>query len=233
LPDIITIFMKGLNMVQNELNIIVCIKSMIYNVSKAHLNKSEALYSFNSFNHTALEYGFRLRGEFGGRVDVLSIGPMSSMKVMREVLAMGADRAVLLSDPALADSNALNTIAALSAAIRSMAPYDLVLFGTDKGDRTCDRIGSQTARMLNLPFITGVERIVLRPNELRGYRSADGQITETFETRFPAALTIHPHIFKVRDEELFGITAAFEDLEVDVYSLADLGLKAKSVHTCH
>jgi len=220
-------------MVQNELNIIVCIKTVIYNVSKTHLNCSKALSNFNSSNYAALECGFRLRGEFGGRVDVLSIGPLSSVKVMREALAMGADRAVLLSDPALADSNALNIIKALSAAIRSMAPYDLVLFSTHKGDSASDQIGLQTARMLDLPLISGVEHIMLRPNELRGYRSANGRMTETFETRFPVALTIHPHMFKVRDKELMGITAAFEDLEVDVYSLADLDLEAKSIRTHH
>jgi electron transfer flavoprotein beta subunit len=219
-------------MMQNELNIIVCIKTVLYNVSKAHLNQSEAFYGFKSFNHTALEYGFRLRGEFGGRVDVLSIGPMSSMKVMREVLALGADRAVLLSDPALANSTTLNIITALSAAIKSMAPYDLVFFGTHGDDRTGAQIGPKTARMLNLPFITGVERIMLKPNELRGYRTTK-KTKETFETRFPAALAVHPHMFKARNEDLFGITAAFEDLEVDVYSLADIGLGAKSIHTRH
>ena len=189
--------------------------------------------NFNFFDHAALECGFRLRSEFGGRVDVLSIGPMSSMKLMREALAMGADRAVLLSDPALADSNVSNMITALSASIKSMAPFDLILFGAHKGDTSSDQMGPQTAQMLSLPFINGAVSIMLGPNELRGQYSTDGHFVETFETKFPAALDIDPQMFKARDIGSFGITAAFEDLEVDVYSLADIGIKTQFTRPHH
>jgi electron transfer flavoprotein beta subunit len=217
---------------QNELNIIVCIKMAPLGTAKAHLRSSEERFEPNFFDHTALEYGFRLRGKFGGRVDVLSIGPMSTMKLMRETLAMGADRAVLLSDPALVNTNAFNMTRALSAAIKSMAPYDLVLFGSHQGDNPNDQIGSKTARMLNLPFLIDVERIWLGASELRGQRNINHTL-ETFEMSFPTALTIQPQKVKSRNRSIFGITAAFEDLEVDVYSLADVGFKAHSVSTYH
>ena len=217
---------------QNELNIIVCIKMAPLDTVREHSRFSEEQFEPNFFDHTALEYGFRLRGEFGGRVDVLSIGPMSTMELMRETLAMGADRAVLLSDPALVDTNALNMTRALSAAIRSMAPYDLILFGSHQGDNPNDQIGSKTAGMLNLPFLTGVERIWLGPSELRGQRNINHAL-ETFEMSFPTALAIHPQKIKSCNGRIFGITAAFEDLEVDVYSLADVDFKAHSVNTYH
>jgi electron transfer flavoprotein beta subunit len=217
---------------QNELNIIVCIKMAPLDTIKAHLRSSEELFEPNFFDHTALEYGFRLRGEFGGRVDVLSIGPMSSMKLMRETLALGADRAVLLSDPALVDANTLNMTRVLSAAIRSMAPYDLILFGSHQGDNPNDQIGLKTARMLNLPFLTGVERIWLGSSELRGQRNINHTL-ETFEMSFPTALAFHPQKVNACNRSIFGITAAFEDLEVDVYSLADVGFETPSVSTYH
>jgi electron transfer flavoprotein beta subunit len=219
-------------MMQNELNIIVCIKTAPSDTVREHFGSSEERFEPNFFDHTALEYGFRLRGEFGGRVDVLSIGPMSTMKLMRETLAMGADRAVLLSDPALVNTDALNMTKALSAAIRLMVPYDLVLFGSHQGDRPNDQIGPKTASLLNLPFLIGVDSILSGASELRGQRNVNHQL-ETFEMSFPAALAIHTKQVNSRNRGIFGITAAFEDLEVDVYSLADIGLKAHSVNTYH
>ena len=216
---------------QNELNIIVCIKMAPLDTVREHSRFSEEQFEPNFFDHTALEYGFRLRGEFGGRVDVLSIGPMSTMELMRETLAMGADRAVLLCDPALVATNALNMTRALSAAIKSMVPYDLVLFGSHQGDSPSE-IGPKTARLLNLPFLIGVDSILSGASELRGQRNVNHKL-KTFEMSFPAALAMHPPNAKAHNGGIFGITAAFEDLEVDVYSLADIGLKAHSVNTYH
>lgn len=215
-------------MVQNELNIIVCVKAVVLKAPKGRLIRSEESCEINPFDRAALECGFRLRGEFGGRVDVLSMGPLTSLAVMREALAMGADRAVLLSDPALAGSDTLSTATALCAAIKKMNNFDLILFGTRSADSDTGQVGPQTAQMLDLPFVNRVHRIVPKFKELRIQRSAD-QFLETFETRFPAALAVEQQAFKARDVGLFGIRAAFEDLEVDIWSLADVGLDPKCV----
>lgn len=215
-------------MVQNELNIIVCIKAVVLKAPKGRLIRSEESCEINPFDRAALECGFRLRGEFGGRVDVLSMGPLASMGVMREALAMGADRAVLLSDPALAGSDTLATATALSAAIKTMNSFDLILFGTRSADSDTGQVGPQTAQMLNLPFVNRVNKIFPEAKGLRVQRSAD-QFLETFEVDFPAALAIEQQAYKARDVGLFGIGAAFEDLEVDIRSLADIGLEPRSV----
>lgn len=215
-------------MAQNELNIVVCIKAVVLSAPQGRLIRSEELCEINPFDRAALECAFRLRGEFGGRVDVLSMGPPASKNVMQEALAMGADRAVLLSDDALSGSDTLATARALSAAISSMQSYDLLLFGTRSADSDTGHVGPQTAQMLGLPFVTGVQNIVTAPDGLRIQRKADHYL-ETFEVDFPAALAIGPQAFKVRDIGLFGITAAFEDLEVDIWSLADIGLEPQAV----
>lgn len=215
-------------MAQNELNIIVCIKAVVFKAPKGRLIRSEELCELNPFDRAALECGFRLRSEFGGRMDVLSMGPSSAVGVMREALAMGADRAVLLCDPALAGSDTLATARALSAAVKTMGPFDLLLFGTRSADSDTGQVGPQTAQMLDLPFVAGVQTITPVATGFQVQRSAD-HFLETYEIDLPAAMTIASQAFKPRNVGLLGIAAAFEDLEVDLLTLADIGLDAGEV----
>ncbi len=215
-------------MAQNELNIIVCIKAVVMKASNGSLVRSEEACELNPFDRSALECGFRLRSELGGRVDVLSMGPIAVMGVMREALALGADRAVLLSDAELVGSDTLATATALAAAIRCLPSADLVLFGARSADSDTGQVGPETAQLLDLPFLSGVQLIEPISDGIRVQRHID-HFSEIYEAKFPVALGIHPQAFKARDVDLFGITAAFEDLEVDIWSLDDLDIDRRGV----
>ncbi len=214
---------KGFYMAQNELNIIVCIKAVVMKSSNGRLSRSEEACELNPFDRSALECGFRLRSEFGGRIDVLSMGPIAVMGVMREALALGADRAILLNDPHLVGSDTLATAMALAAAIRCLPSADLILFGARSADSDTGQVGPETAQLLDLPFLSGVQLIEPTSDGIRVKRRID-HFSEIYETDFPAALAIDPQSFRSRDVGLFGITAAFEDLEVDVWSLEELDI---------
>ncbi|MGD9210555.1 MAG: hypothetical protein PVI90_07255 [Desulfobacteraceae bacterium] len=211
-------------MAQNELNIIVYIKALMYETTQEELSSPKESCEFNIFDRTALECGFRLRNEFGGRVDVLSIGTHSSVRIMRETLAMGADRAVLLSDPALERSDSPTLTRALSATIKSMMPFDLLLFCSSPQNDDIVQVESQVTNMIDIPLITDIHSIVRVSYGLQ-IQCKKNHVWETCETSLPAALAITPEVFKSRDTGMFGIAAALEDLEVDILTLSDLDLE--------
>lgn len=202
---------------------IVCIKAVVARAPRGKIIRSVENSRLNPFDRPALETALQLRSHYGGRVTVLSMGPPSGRAVMAEALAMGADRAVLASDPALAGADTLATSTTLAAAIRRLAPFHLVLFGTRTSDSDTGQVGSQTAVALDLPLVTGVHGISPAEGGLQVARTMD-HLLESFEVDFPTALTVRPEINTPRDISLAGLAEAFDDREVENLSLADLGL---------
>jgi electron transfer flavoprotein beta subunit len=170
----------------------------------------------------------RLREKQGGWVTALSMGPASCAFILHEAIAMGADRGVLLSDPALAGSDTFATSTAIAAAIKKLRPFDLVLFGTQSADSDTGHVGPQTAVLLDLPLVTQAYGSELRKGSLLVERKVDG-FRERFEATFPAALTVHSRSTQPRDTSLFGIETAFVHGEVIYWNVADLGLKPHQV----
>jgi electron transfer flavoprotein beta subunit len=143
-------------------------------------------------------------------------------------MAMGVDRAVLISDPAFADSDTLATSTTLAAAIRKLHPFDLVLFGTRTADSDTGQVGPQTAVCLDLPMATGARSIELKEKELIVDCLTDG-FQEKFKLALPAALTIHSRSVEPRPIGLSGIETAFEDGQVEQWGIAELGLSPEEV----
>ena len=207
---------------------IVCIKAVVAQAPRGRIVRSAENSRFNPFDRPALETALRLRAQYGGCVTVLSMGPPSCRVVMAEALAMGADRAVLACDPALAGADTLATSTTLAAAIRKLAPYDLVLFGTRTSDSDTGQVGPQTAVALDLPLVTGVHALSPARDGLQVERTMD-HLVESFEVDFPAALTIRPEIHPPRDIGLGGLAEAFDERTVEMLTLDDLGLVGNAV----
>ena len=207
---------------------IVCIKAVAARAPRGRIVRSTENNRFNPFDLPSLETALRLRSHYGGRVTVLSMGPPSGSVVMAEALAMGADRAVLASDPALAGADTLATSTTLAAAIQKLAPYHLVLFGTRTSDSDTGQVGPQTAVALDLPLVTGVHALWPGEDHLQVERTMD-HLVESFEVDFPAALTIRPEIHPPRDIGLAGLADAFDDRKVEILALADLDLESSEV----
>ncbi len=210
------------------IHIIVCIKSIIVNGLNDRIVRSSDSHELNPYDRPVLEVALRIKEELRGTITALTMGPEPCAFTLNEAMAMGVDRGVLLCDPALAGADTLATSSALAAAIKKLAPFDLVLFGTSAADSDTGQVGPQTAVLLDLPMVTGANSVEPKDDGLIVERSADGFL-ESFEVCFPAGLTIHSSANQPRDVGLLGIQLAFEEKEVKNWSLADLDLSADRV----
>ena len=120
------------------------------------------------------------------------------------------------------------TATALSAAIKKLTPFDLVLFGIRTADSDTGQVGPQTAVMLNLPLATWAYSIEPTDNELLVERRADG-FREKLALSFPAMITVHPGSVQPRDVGLHGIEAAFAAPKVEFWNLKELGLTPEQI----
>jgi electron transfer flavoprotein beta subunit len=207
---------------------IVCIKAVMLEPPAKGLMRSADALVLNPFDRPALETALRIREGRGGTVTALSMGPEICASSLYETMAMGINRAVLVSDPALAGSDTLATSTTLAAAIKKLVPYDLVVFGTRTADSDTGQVGPQTSVLLDLPLVTWAHSIEQQDKGLVVERRADG-FQETFEITFPAALTIHPGSVQPRHVGLPGIEAAFSEGKIEIWDLKELGLSADEV----
>ena len=182
----------------------------------------------NPLDLYAIEVALELKDKHAGNVTVITMGPPSAQKALREAMAMGCDDAVLISHRAFAGSDTHATSYVLSSAIKKLAPFDLVLFGTRTADSDTGQVGPQTAVLLDLPLVTWSCSIERKEAGLVVERRADG-FAETFELSFPAALTIHPAWVQARDLGLAGLQTAFEEQDITTWTLADIGLSPDQV----
>ena len=211
-----------------NLNIIVCIKSVVADVPEGRVVRSTESCELNPFDRPALEVALHLQEVCGGVVTAISMGPEASSLALMEAMAMGVDRGILISDPALAGSDTLATSTALAAAIKKLAPFDLVLFGTRTADSDTGQVGPQTAALLNLPIVTWAYSIEPMKSGLHIERRSDG-FQERFELSYPAVLTVHPSSVQPRDIGLHGIELAFAESKVESWSLKNLDLLPSQV----
>jgi len=143
----------------------------------------------NPFDLFALEMAVQLKKEHSGSIAVLTMGPKISEEVLREALALGADRAILLSDPRFAASDTLATSYVLGMGIRKIGPFDLILCGIRTTDSDTAQVGPQLAEELSLPHVTGVEKLQRIKNLFGIERVSDG-FREILEVSAPALFTI-------------------------------------------
>lgn len=210
------------------MHIIVCIKSVIMRAPRGRVVRSSDSCEMNPFDRPALETALHLKEVFNGSVTALSMGPVSCAFVLHEAMAMGIDRGFLLCDPALSGSDTLATSTALGAAIKKLSPFDLVLFGMRTADSDTGQVGPETAVFLDLPLVTGVHSIQKQGSGLRVDRRTDG-FEEAYAMSFPAAITVHPAATQPRDAALRGIEEAYEQGEIRVWTLAEVGLSPDMV----
>jgi electron transfer flavoprotein beta subunit len=170
----------------------------------------------------ALEVALELKDRHGGDITVISMGPPAAEEVLREALAMGADRAVLLSDPRLAGADTPATSYTLSLAVRAVCPdYDLLLLGCHSSDSETGQVGPHLAEELGLPGPAYVESLEVEGRTLTVERYCDG-FWETLEMDLPALVTITTQGRTPRDIPLSGMERAFAPSRLTVLNATDL-----------
>ncbi|MDD3586824.1 MAG: electron transfer flavoprotein subunit beta/FixA family protein, partial [Thermoguttaceae bacterium] len=123
------------------------------------VKRSAADAIVNPLDLYAVETAILLRDHFGGSITAFSMGPPNAIVALREVIAMGVDRGVLVSDHAYAGSDTWATSYILSRAIGIEEPgFNLILCGQRATDGETGQVGPETAAALNVPVITCVNR---------------------------------------------------------------------------
>ncbi|MBW1681356.1 MAG: electron transfer flavoprotein subunit beta/FixA family protein [Deltaproteobacteria bacterium] len=175
----------------------------------------------NPLDKHALEAALTLREVHGGEVILLSMAPPFADATLREGLAMGADRAVLLSDRVFAGSDTLATARILAAGCRWIGSFDLVLCGNLTVDGSTAQVCSQLGEFLDLPSVMHVVEL----SDEGGSKLLATQKIEnglcTLRVPLPAVLSVRKELNKPRYIPFTGILAA-ESKEIALLSNADL-----------
>jgi electron transfer flavoprotein beta subunit len=179
--------------------------------------------ALNRFDANAVEEALRLKGEGEAEVVVVSMGPERAADSLRKALAMGADRAVLVSDDAAAGSDLVATSRVLAKALER-EEADLVLFGQQASDADGAVLWAAVAERLKRPVVSQAAELTLDGASLRVKRQTEHGY-DVIEAPLPAVVAVSDAINEPRYPSLKGIMGAkkkpFESL-----SLGDVGVDA-------
>jgi electron transfer flavoprotein beta subunit len=162
----------------------------------------------------------------GGEVTLVSMAPNSEVSGLRTALAMGAAKAILVSDETLKGSDALGTAKVLAAAIKRAEP-DLVMAATESTDGYTGTTPVQVAELLGLPSVTFAKHIEIADGKVKVDRQTEEGYDEV-EVPLPALVTVTAGVVEPRYPSFKGIMAA-KGKPVDEVTVADLGVDAGAV----
>jgi electron transfer flavoprotein beta subunit len=216
------------------LNIVVCMKSVPDTtaekrlLSDGTLDRASVPSVINPWDEFAIEEALRIRegGDGSGEIAILCMGPENSAETIRKALAMGVDRAVLVTDPALHGSDIWATSKVLAEALKKMQ-FDLALFGSQSSDAGGGVIYNVVAEILGLPAATWLTEIEVRDGKVRGKRASDVGF-DVIEAPLPAIASVTQTAHEPRYPSLPGIMKA-KKKEIANMGLGDLGVDASQV----
>jgi electron transfer flavoprotein beta subunit len=183
--------------------------------------------ALNPFDVHAVEEALRIKeGEGEGEVVVVSLGPENAMESLRKALAMGVDRAVLVSDGAAAGSDLVATGYALAKALEREGA-DLVLFGQQANDSDGAVLWAAVADRLRLPVISQVAELTFNNGKVRGKRQTEFGY-DVIEAPLPAVVAVSDAINEPRYPSLKGIMGAKKKPQ-ETLGLSEVGVEADRV----
>lgn len=172
----------------------------------------------------ALEAALVLKNRFGAHITAITMGPPMAEEVLREALAMGADRGILLSDPKMAGADTLATSYTLGKVISNECRgFDLILCGCNTTDSETAQVGPQLIEELDIPGVTFVDEFEINANVAQMKRSVDGFI-ETLEMDLPGLITLSTNQNKPRYSTMLGVEEAFANQEILNLTCEDLNI---------
>jgi electron transfer flavoprotein beta subunit len=214
------------------LDIIVCMKQVPDTTADKRLNADGTLDRValpavvNPWDEYAIETALRIREAQGGEVTMLCMGPENAPETIRRALAMGADKGVLVTDPALHGSDMWATGYVLAQALKKLQ-FDLVLFGSQSTDAGGGIVYGIVAELLGLPQVSWVNQIEVGGGKVRGQRLSDAGF-DVIEAALPAVVSITQTPYEPRYPTLPNIMKA-KKKELRTWSLADIGVDTSRV----
>ena len=177
----------------------------------------------NATDVNAVEEALRIKEAYGGEVAILSFGPEKALDSLRKALAMGADRAVLVSDAAAAGSDLVATSYALAKALER-EEADLVLFGQQSSDSDGAVLWAAVADRLRRPVISQVAELEIDGSSVKGKRQTEFGY-DLISASLPAVVAVSDAINEPRYPSLKGIMSA-KSKPTETLSLAEIGVEA-------
>jgi len=211
-------------------NIIVCLKQVPDTESQIKIApdgksivEDDIKWVMNPYDEFGVEEALRIKEKFGGEVTVIGLGPKRVTEAIRTALAMGADKGVLINDPALEGSDSLAVARALAAAIKDL-DCDIVFTGQRGIDDDSGLVGPALAEMLDIPQATVITKVEVAEDgkSLKAHKPIEGQ-TLVIESELPVLISTQKGLNEPRYASLPGIMKA-KKKPLDEKGLSDLGL---------
>ena len=213
-------------------NIIVCLKQVPDTETQIkiaadgkNIVKDDIKWVMNPYDEYGVEEGLRIKEKLGGEVLVIGMGPKRVAESIRIALAMGADKGILISDPAAEGSDALGTAKALAAVIKNLK-YDIIFTGQRGVDDDMGLVGASLAELLGIPHHSVVVKLEVSADakSVKAHRPVEGQ-TLVVESPLPALITAQKGLNEPRYASLPGIMKA-KKKPLEEKTLSAIGLNA-------
>src|SRR3954454_11535828 len=213
------------------MNVVVCVKQVPDPATPgtldpgSHTLKRQGKLILDESDSYGVEMALQLAtAAGGGEVSLVSMAPNDEVAGLRTALAMGAAKAVLVSDAALQGSDALTTAKVLAKAIERVGGADLVIAATESTDGYTGTVPEQIAELLGWPSVTFAKHIEVDGQDLKVQRQTEAGFDEV-EVPLPAVVSVTAGVFEPRYPSFKGIMAA-KNKPVETVKAGDLGLDA-------
>jgi electron transfer flavoprotein beta subunit len=210
------------------MNVLVCVKQIPDpatpgELTAEHTLKREGKLILDESDSFGVEMALQLVDKAGGgEVTLVSIAPNDEVSGLRTALAMGAAKAVLVSDPSLAGSDSLSTAKVIAKAVERVGDVDLLLTATESTDGYTGTIPGQVAELLDWPSLTFAKEVTIADGKVTIQRQTEAGY-DVVEASLPAVVSVTAGVVEPRYPSFKGIMAA-KNKPVDAVKPADLGL---------
>jgi len=214
--------------------IIVCLKQAV-DVSQLKVDPSTRQLitagtprKISDFDKNALEEAIKIKERLGGiEIFTLTVSTEDAKAVLREALAVGADKAYLVNDPAIQGVDTSGTAYILAQAVKKIGEFDLILCGETSLDSFSGLVGSRLSELLHLPQITSARKLTVESEAVIAERALE-DASETEKTKMPALVTVTREINQPRIPSLMMIMKASKK-EIVNWTLADLDVQKEKI----
>jgi electron transfer flavoprotein beta subunit len=220
--------------VESPMHVVVCVKQIPDPVvpgeldPSTHVLKRDGKLILDESDSYGVEMALQLVDKAGGgEVTLVSMAPNGEVSGLRTALAMGAAKAILISDDALAGSDALSTAKVLAKAVERAGDVDLVLAATESTDGYTGTTPAQVAELLGWPSLTFAKQVEVANGTATVQRQTEAGY-DVVEASLPAVISVTAGVVEPRYPSFKGIMAA-KNKPVDTVTAADLGLAADAV----
>lgn len=214
------------------MDIIVCVKQSV-DLDQIRIDSSmrkpmldSTPLEIEALSKNAVEEALKIKEKYNGKVIAISVAMPSIKKTIKEVLAMGAEEAIILTE-INENIDTMTTAQLLAKMIAKITKFDLIILGEGSGDNYSSQIGPRLAEILNLPAVTFAREISFEGNRVRCVRDLE-DCYEVLEVEMPAIITVTNEINEPRLPSLSDILKASKK-PLHEWKLADIGISSEAI----